>query len=146
MKVTDIQLFMTCVVICTVFDPKDQVPEQCLSTRMRNKKFKVQTCACEVMTNVFWESEFLKRGATINSERCAQILKKLQQRIRRIWPYSKMNQSPFPPNSPDLGHFDFHLFGPLEGGTPRTSFRRRRDETARTTCSDASANSFTRPQ
>jgi hypothetical protein len=47
---------------------------------MRNKKFKVQTCASEIMANVFLDIAeklvmlFLKRGATISSERFVQIL------------------------------------------------------------------------
>ena len=49
------------------------------------------TCAAKVMSSVFWDSEgvllaeFLKGGgATLNSERYMQTLKKLKQRIRRI--------------------------------------------------------------
>jgi hypothetical protein len=95
-------LFTLYVVICIVFDPKNQVPESCLSMTMKNNKFKVQTFACEVMAIVFWYGEemlveFLKRGATLNSERYLQILKKLKQRIRRIRPYRKMNQVLFLP-------------------------------------------------
>jgi hypothetical protein len=50
---------------------------------MSENKFKVQTSAGKVMAGVFWDSEgillveFLKRGATINSEQYVQILKKL---------------------------------------------------------------------
>jgi uncharacterized membrane protein len=48
------------------------------------KKFKVQNSAGKVMATVFWDSEgillvqFLKTGATINSERYVQMLKKLK--------------------------------------------------------------------
>jgi hypothetical protein len=37
-------------------------------------------------------AEFLERVATINWERYAKTLKKLKQRIRRLWPNRKMNQ------------------------------------------------------
>jgi hypothetical protein len=65
---------------------------------MKKNKFKVQTSEGKVMASVFWDSEgillveFLKRGDTVNSERHVQTLKKLKQRVRRIWPNRKMNQ------------------------------------------------------
>lgn len=73
MKVTHMPLFMLYVVIYVVFDPKNQVPVPRLRVRIRNKNFKVQTCASEVTAIVFWEIAemllvaFLKIGATINS-------------------------------------------------------------------------------
>ena len=90
-------LFMLYVVLYIVFDPKNQVPVLCLRMRMRNKKFKVQTCTSEDTANVFWDSAemllvvFLKRGATIDSERFVQILKKLKQRIGRMRPNKKLH-------------------------------------------------------
>jgi histone-lysine N-methyltransferase SETMAR len=93
----------------------------------------------------FWDSEgtllvdFLERGATINSQRHVQALKKFKQRSRRVRPNRKTNQvlllhdnsrprislrtkkeisnmrwtvlchSPY---SPDLVPSDFHVFGP----------------------------------
>jgi hypothetical protein len=50
------------------------------------------------MADVFWDSEgillveFVKRVATIHPERYVQSLKKLEQRVRRVWPNRKMNQ------------------------------------------------------
>ena len=50
------------------------------------------------MASVFWDiegvllAEFLKGGATINSERYVQTLKKLKQRIRRIRPNKNMTE------------------------------------------------------
>jgi len=35
--------------------------------------------------------EFVDRGATVNPEQYVQTLKKLKQRIRRVWPNRKMN-------------------------------------------------------
>jgi hypothetical protein len=54
---------------------------------MRENRFKAQTSADKVMASVFWDTEgislveFLKRGVTISSELCVQILKNLKQRI-----------------------------------------------------------------
>jgi hypothetical protein len=55
--------------------------------RIRENKFKVQITAGKVTVSIFWDSEgmllmeFLKRGATINSEPCVQTSKKLNQWI-----------------------------------------------------------------
>jgi hypothetical protein len=52
--------------------------------RIREKKWKVQTAVCQVMTSVLWDSEaillleFLKRGATISSEQYVRTLKNLK--------------------------------------------------------------------
>jgi hypothetical protein len=49
------------------------------------------------MARIFWYNEgmlsveFLKRGVTVNSERCVQTLKKLKQRIRRFRPGREIN-------------------------------------------------------
>ena len=49
---------------------------------MREDKFKVQISVGKVMSSVFWDNEeillgeFLKRCATVNSERYVQTLKK----------------------------------------------------------------------
>jgi len=54
---------------------------------VQEDKIKVQAYGGKVTTSVFWESvetllaEFLKRGATIRSERYVQTLKKLKQGI-----------------------------------------------------------------
>ena len=53
--------------------------------RMREKKYRISTSVDVVMVGTFWYSEgillvdFLKRDATINSERYMQTLKKLIQ-------------------------------------------------------------------
>ena len=63
---------------------------------MRQNKFKVQTSAGNVMVGVFWDGErillgeFLKRGATVNSERYVLTLKKLKHRIRSFQPKRQM--------------------------------------------------------
>jgi hypothetical protein len=50
------------------------------------------------MAGIIWDSEemllveFLIRGATVNSERHVQTLKKLIQQIQRVYPNRKMNQ------------------------------------------------------
>jgi hypothetical protein len=65
-------------------------------------KFRAQTCAGKFIASSFRESEgtclveFFKRGATVNSERYVQILKKLKQPILRFWPNMKMNQVVIP--------------------------------------------------
>jgi hypothetical protein len=65
---------------------------------MREKKSKVQTSEGKVMASVFWESqgivlvEFLKRGATMNSVRYVQTLRKLKQPVRGFRPNRSMNQ------------------------------------------------------
>jgi hypothetical protein len=62
---------------------------------MWEKKLKVQISAGKVLASAFWDIEgillvkFLKRGATINSERYVQTLQKLKQRIRRVRPNRK---------------------------------------------------------
>jgi len=56
------------------------------------------TPACKVVASIFWDSEgvllaeCLKRGATVNSERYVQTLKKLKQQIRRIRPNKNMTE------------------------------------------------------
>jgi hypothetical protein len=112
--------------------------------------------------------EFLNRGATVNSERYAQTLSKLKQRIRRFEPNRKMNQVLFVrdnakphtdlcttgaiatmvctvlPHPPYYSLF-FH-FVASEGCMPRTPFcGRRLVDTACLMSSDASAKSFTLP-
>ena len=123
MKVTDMPLFMLYVVIYVVRDPKNQVSVPYLRMRMRNKKFKVQTCASEVMANVFWDSVemllvvFLKRGATINSERFLQTLEVKATNSKDAGKQDDVsNQS---------GFLTLRLpsFWPLEGYTPRTTKR-----------------------
>jgi hypothetical protein len=60
--------------------------------RTRENKFRAQTCADKFTASAFRESEevclveFLKRGATVHSERYVQILKKLKQPILRFRP------------------------------------------------------------
>jgi len=75
------------------------------------------------MASIFCDSEgnsfveFLKRGATLNTELCVQKLNKLKNRIRRFRVFRKMNQgesSPHPPYRPDLAPSDFHLLGPMK--------------------------------
>jgi hypothetical protein len=53
---------------------------------LRENKFKVQTSTGKVMASIFCNKgnvvvEFLKRGATINSEQYVQTLEKLKQKI-----------------------------------------------------------------
>ena len=66
--------------------------------RIRENKFRAQTCSGKITASAFRESEgtflveFLKRGATVKSERYVQILKKLKQPILRFRPNMKMNQ------------------------------------------------------
>jgi histone-lysine N-methyltransferase SETMAR len=113
--------------------------------RYARKKFMVQTSAGAVMVSVFWDSEritfveFLERGATTNSERDVQTLKKLKQRTGMVGPNRKIDQVlllvhdntrphtnprtrkaittigwtvlPHPPYSPDLAPSDYHIFG-----------------------------------
>ena len=101
------------------------------------------------MVSVFWDSEritfveFLERGATTNSERDVQTLKKLKQRIGMVRPNRMIDQVllllrdntrphtspltreaittigwtvlPHPLYSPDLAPSDYHLFGPVKG-------------------------------
>jgi len=113
--------------------------------RYARKKFNVQTSARKVMVSVFWESEwitiveFLERGATTNSERDVQKVKKLKQRIRMVRPNRKIDQVlllldnnrphtsprtreaittigwtvlPHPPYSTDLAPPDYHILAP----------------------------------
>jgi hypothetical protein len=65
---------------------------------MRENNLKVKSSACKVMAIVFWDTEglllveFLKRGATLNSDQYVQTLKKLKRQIRKVRPNRKMNQ------------------------------------------------------
>jgi hypothetical protein len=88
---------------------------------MKENKFKVQTSAGNVMAGVFWDSEgillgeFLKRSATVNSERYVRILKKMKHRILNFQPNRQTDvSSPHSPLSPDLASSVFHLFGSLK--------------------------------
>lgn len=60
--------------------------------RIRENKFRAQTCADKFTASAFRESEgaclveFLKRGTTVHSERYVQILKKLKQPILTFRP------------------------------------------------------------
>jgi hypothetical protein len=61
-------------------------------------KFKAHIVESTVVAIVFWDIEgnwlvdFLKKDATINSERCVQTLKKLKRRNRRVRQNRKINQ------------------------------------------------------
>jgi len=65
---------------------------------IKKNKFRAQTCAGKFTANAFRESEgtclveFLKRGATVHSERYVQVLKNLKQPILGFRPNMKMNQ------------------------------------------------------
>jgi histone-lysine N-methyltransferase SETMAR len=111
--------------------------------RYTRKKFMVQTSAGTVMVSVFWDSErILERGATTNSERDVQTLKKLKQRTGMVRSNRKIDQvllllhdntrphtSPrtreaittigwtvllHPPYSPDLAPSEYQIFGPMK--------------------------------
>jgi hypothetical protein len=81
---------------------KDNQWNGIISCHHGQKKFKVQTSAGKVMASVFWDSEgillveFLERGATINSQRYVQTLKKLKHSIRRVQPNRMMNHDSTP--------------------------------------------------
>jgi hypothetical protein len=83
-------------------------------------KFKMQICTGDVMASIIWDSEglllmeFLKRGATVNSERHVRTLKKLKQRIRRVWPNRKVNRVLIIPTVPISAPAEFQLFGLLK--------------------------------
>jgi len=95
---------------------------------------------------------FVKRDATINSERHVRTLKTSKQRIRRV----RLNRNLKPVllhdnarphkggecnNWVDFPAFDFNLFGPPEGCTPRT---KTSCNTACVKISDPSAKVFLR--
>ena len=105
----------------------------------------------KVMADVFWDSEgillveFVQRGATVHPERYVQSVKKLEQRVRRVWPNSKMNQVFILPTVPVL-HPPIYTFCSPGRWTPRTPFLRVTTSwnTACVKSSDVSAKIFKR--
>ena len=63
-----------------------------------------------------WFVEFLKRGATVNTELCVQTLKKLRTSNSNVSGDQKDESRPHPLYSPDLAPSDFHLLGPMKDG------------------------------
>ena len=117
------------------------------------KKFKMQQSAGKVMVTIFWDChgvvlvEFLERGATVNSARYVQTLKKLRARLHRVRPQKNSiiqhdnarphtsrettaaleklqfrDVLPHPPYSPDLAPCDFWLFPKLKEHLKGTRF------------------------
>jgi hypothetical protein len=111
--------------------------EYCQKGSPAPKKFKTKASAGKVMLTVFWNSEgvvltdFLEKGATVNSERYVKTLKSLKKRITRkgaetgdvllqqdkARPHTSdaiahlgFTVLPHSAYSPDLTLSDFHLF------------------------------------
>lgn len=109
------------------------------------EKFKTQPSAKKLLLTVFWDAhrvyvtDFLERGATVNSSQYIQTLKHLQRRVCRVRgslapiilqhdnarPHTsrateeavrnlKFEPIPHPPYSPDLAPCDFYFFPQLK--------------------------------
>lgn len=125
------------------YDPEEkrQSAEYRHPSSPQAKKFKTQASAKKILLTVFWDAhrvyvtDFLERGATVNSSQYIQTLKHLRRRVCRVRgslepiilqhdnarPHTsrataealrnlKFEPIPHPPYSPDLAPCDFYFF------------------------------------